>query len=57
MIEEHWTLDVRPSEVKPMQDSVLLGDSVLEGALIKSHRRKIRKGWMHTVLDLEPDRP
>ena len=57
MEKEHWLLLLRPGEVEPRKNTVLLRDTVLETALVESHGWEIRKTRMHAVLNLKPNWP
>ena len=57
MVEEHWLVRLRPREFETIKDAVLLWNSILERSFVESQRREITESWMHSVLDLESNRP
>lgn len=57
MVEEHRLVRMGPVELEAGEDPVLLGNAVLQRALVERHRWEVRQSWMHAVLDLQANWP
>lgn len=53
--EVHGFVFLRPRELESFQDAVLTRYTILQRALIESHRRESTQTWVHTVLHLQSD--
>jgi hypothetical protein len=55
MVEEHRLILLWPRELEAVEDSILLGDAVLQRALVEGQGREVTEAWVHSVLHLQPD--